>query len=324
MGDEAAEVGLEDDAERPAHGAGALHGQVEVGGHRAAGAVGADEVAGADLVLGAGQPVADRGGDALVVLHVADVLGVEADPGAAGLGRLHEQRLGDGLRGVDHGARAGQPVVRVAALVGPPRQHPAELLAGQAGAEGRVAHRLPRGRLPQQRVLQPHVAQRLHRPLVGDVRPRGVGEAAVLGDHERGDAVGREEQGRRGAGGARAHDEDVDGRERACAGRGVLVGVLVGVLMRGPPSPDRGVRDGRHAERTGVRLAKRLNVGATVRAGHGAVKGGRGARRGAAPVSPGGRRRPSGTRPRAVRGRRSAGCGRPRRCPPGARGSGAP
>jgi hypothetical protein len=123
--DEAAQVGLENDMQRAPDGTGTLEGQPEVGRHSAARPVRADEILRPDRVDRASQPVLDLGGHAGLVLHVREVLGVEAHLSATGLGGLHHQRLGDGLWRVQHGARALKLVVCVPPSVGAPGRNPA-------------------------------------------------------------------------------------------------------------------------------------------------------------------------------------------------------
>ena len=194
-------------------------------------AVGADDVPGPDRVLGAGQPVPDQHGDAVVVLLHRHVLGVEADVGAALGGVADEDRLHEVLRDVADAARAGQRVVRLPARVRAPGADPAELVAGQRGAEHRVAHQVLRHGERRGLLLDAEVAEDLHRPLVGDVGPGRVGRPPVLGDDDVLDAVrGQRERGGR-PGGAGADDEDVGG-EHAHAGVPPGVLALVGWWSR--------------------------------------------------------------------------------------------
>jgi hypothetical protein len=209
VGHEAGQVGLEDDAHRAADRARALEREVEVGGDLAAGAVATHHVLRADRVLRAGQAVPDQGGDAIGVLRVAEVLGVEPDPGPSFLRRGDHDRLRDGLRRVEHGARTLQLVVRVPDRVRAPGGDATELLAGEAGAERRVAHQLPRRGLAHEAVLDAHVAHRLHRALVGDVRAGALRQPVVFRDEHRRDAVRRQEQRRGGAGWSGPDHEDV-------------------------------------------------------------------------------------------------------------------
>ena len=221
--DEPAQVRLEDDVQRAAHRARSLERQVQVGRDLAPGAVRADHVLRADRVGRAGQPVADLRGDAGVVLLVGQVLGVEPDLGPAGLRRLHHHRLGDGLRGVQHRARALQLVVVVAPGVGAPGRDPAQFVTGQAGAERGVAHPLPGGGLAHEPLFQAHVPQRFHRALVRDVGPGGVGQVPVPGhDQGPGPVRGQEQRGGRAAR-PRADDQDI-GLHGRCPATGRVTG----------------------------------------------------------------------------------------------------
>ena len=131
-----------------------------------------------------------------------------------------------------HRARARQLVVGVPGRVGAPGRDPAELLAGQ-GVQKIVlpisscgvasAHHL---------LLDAQVAQRLHRALVGDVRTRGVRQPAVLGHQERVGAVGGEEEGRRCAGRAGAHDQDIGADVGLDAERDVHRRTVIDILWR--------------------------------------------------------------------------------------------
>ncbi len=227
--DEAAQVGLEDDVQRPAHRARALEREVQVGRDLAPGTVRADHVLRADRVGRAGEAVQDLGGHPGLVLDVGQVLGVEPHLGPAGLRRLHHDRLGDGLRGVQHRAGALQLVVVMAPRVGAPGRDPAQLVAGQAGAERGVAHPFPGRGLAHEPLLQAHVAQRLHGPLVRDVRAGGVGQVPVLRDHHGRCAVrGQEQRGGRAAR-PRPDHEDI-GLYRSCvaAGDGTAHGTAPG------------------------------------------------------------------------------------------------
>ena len=90
MRDPRREVGAEDDVERAGHAHLAAHREPGRLGDAAAAAVGAVEVAGADVVLGAvvgAGAVPDGDRDPVVVDDVAQVLGRVADARAAGRSR---------------------------------------------------------------------------------------------------------------------------------------------------------------------------------------------------------------------------------------------
>ena len=113
------------------------------------------------------------------------------------------------LRQIDHRRRAGDRVPRVRVGVRAPAAHAAEFFAGQRGAEHVVAHQMIGRRVEHGVLLEPQVAQDLHRPLVGDVGTRRVGQPPVFRDQHVADAVGREQGRRTGACGAAAHNEHV-------------------------------------------------------------------------------------------------------------------
>jgi hypothetical protein len=115
---------------------------------------------------------------------MAEVLGGEPRLGTARGRVLDQDRLQVGLRDVADQARAGELVVRFPGGVGTPSTDPADLLARDGRAEHRVADELVRRGVRLDLILDAEVAEDLHRPLVGDVRPRRVGGPAVLGDHD--------------------------------------------------------------------------------------------------------------------------------------------
>ena len=199
--------------EQGVDGAGAAHvpsiGQAEFLDDRGAGAVGADQVAAADGVLVAGEPVAQGGGDAVVVLDVGQVLGVEHDLGAAGGGVLDQDRFHVGLRDVEQRAGAALQVVADAVLAGAPGAQPGDLVAGEAGGEQGVAHQVPRGGDRGGFVLDAEVAQYLEGALVGDVGAGAVGQPVPLGRYPHPDPVGREGERAAAPVGSGADDKDV-------------------------------------------------------------------------------------------------------------------
>jgi hypothetical protein len=203
------EVGLEHDVHRarPVHDA--LGRQPDVLRDLRAPAVGADEVLRADRVLAARATVAHGRRHALVVLHVGEVLGVEAHARAALGGVADEDRLHVGLRDVDVLGGARERVLGLARGVRAPRVQARELLAGQARAERRLAHQLVRHALLQHVRLDAGVAKDLHRALVGDVRAWRVRGPAVLRDDDVVDAQRAQEQPAGTAGRTAADDEDV-------------------------------------------------------------------------------------------------------------------
>ena len=203
-------------------------------GHQRPGAVGADQVLGPDGVGRPGEPVPHRGGHAVVVLHVAQVLGREPGLGAARGRVLDQDRLQVGLRDVADQAGRGELVVGLAGRVGAPGLDPADLLAGDRRAEHGVADQFVRGRVREHLVLDPEVAEDLHRPLVGDVRARRVGRPPVLGDHDVRHPEGGQAERRRAAGGSRADDQHVGLDRRAGRDLGLGDSVIEGRHGRAP------------------------------------------------------------------------------------------
>ena len=203
------QVGLEQrvDGAGPAHDT--LDRQAEFLGDRGPGAVGADQVPGADGVLVAVEAVAQGGGDAGVVLDVAEVFGAEHDLGAAGRGVLDQDRFHVGLRDVQQRARAALQVVAEAVLPGAPGAQPGDLFAGQAGGEHRVAHKVPRGGDGGGFGLDAEVAEDFQGALVGDVRAGAVGQPVPLGRDPDPYPVGGQGQRASSAGGPGSDHEDV-------------------------------------------------------------------------------------------------------------------
>src|SRR4051794_9131342 len=129
---------------------------------------------------------------------------------AAATGRLaQDDRLEDVLWQVVVDAGAGQRVVGQALRVGAPGVQARELVAGEAGAEHRVAHQRLRHALGLDLALEAHVAHDLDGPLVGDVRARRVRRPAVFRDDQVPHAVGAQEQRARAARRAGPDDQDV-------------------------------------------------------------------------------------------------------------------
>ena len=150
-----------------------------------------------------------------------DVFGVEPDPAAARRRVPDDDRLEQRLREVAVLRRAGHRVVGLAGGMRAPGADAADLVAGQAGAEDRVAHQLVRRRLGPDVRLDAEVAEDLDGALVGDVRPRGVRRPPVLGDDHVVDAVGGQAQRGAAAGRAAADDQDV-GLEVLVLGHGAF------------------------------------------------------------------------------------------------------
>ena len=140
---------------------------------------------------------------------MTDVLGVERERRAL-LGRLLEQdRLEQRLDDVHHAARTCAQIVAPAVVAGPPRPHPDQFGAGQAGGEGRVAHQLPRARVPGDVLRDSEVPEDFVGALVRDVGARAVGHPIAARHDVAANAGVRERQRRRRAGRAGADDEHV-------------------------------------------------------------------------------------------------------------------
>ena len=203
------EVGVEDrvDGARTRHAT--FDGKVEMIDHGRSRAVGADHVPRPDGELPSVQPIAQRGGDAVGILLMTDVLGVERERRAL-LGRLLEQdRLEQRLDDVHHAARTCPQIVAPAVVPGPPRPHPDQFGSGQAGGEGRVAHLLPRARVAGDVLRDSEIPEDFVRALVRDVRARAIGHPIAARHDVTAHAGIRERQGSRRAGRAGPDDEHV-------------------------------------------------------------------------------------------------------------------
>ncbi len=209
--DQVRQIGVEHDV----HAAGDVHPtlgrQVQVGRHPAATAVGADHVLRPDQILRTGGTVQRGHRHAVVVLDHADVFGVEPDPAAPRCRVADQDRFEQRLRQVAVERRAREAVVGFACGMRTPGADPADLVARQAGAEHRVTHQVMRRGLREDVVLDPHVAEDLDGPLVGDVRSGRVRGPAVLRDDQVLDAVRREEQRGRRSGRTAADDQYIGG-----------------------------------------------------------------------------------------------------------------
>jgi len=173
--DELAQVGAEVDGDAIGERAAPGHLDAAALADRAVGAVGGDQVVGADGLGGAAVPGAEDRRDPVVVLLEGDQVGGVGVLGAALLGRPAQQRLQPDL-GDEQPRRRAQ---RLDALVEAPEEE-LQLRATQAlhRDDGAVLHELPRRRgldLP----LQPHTAEDFHGPLVKRGGP-GVNRGAAV------------------------------------------------------------------------------------------------------------------------------------------------
>ena len=159
--------------------------------------------------IGVRDPVVQGHGDAVGVLGVAEVLGVEGDLRAALGGVGDQHRLHQRLRHVQHGAGAALQVVTAPVVAGAPGLQPGDLGAAEAGGEQGVPHLLPRGGLQFGGLLDAQVPQHLDGPLVDDVRPGGVRHPVPLGHHVHPHPVGGQRQRGGAAHGTGSHDNDV-------------------------------------------------------------------------------------------------------------------
>ncbi len=182
-------------------------------GHLGVAAVGADQEFRADRDILARQPVAAGGGDAVGILHMADIFRRHARLRTARTGRLEEERLHIGLRQVVHAAGRGQEMFGARQRMVAPALHAADFFAGDRRAEDVLAHQVLFGREHIGLVLDvaAEIAQNLHRALVGDVGARRVGEPAVAVDDHGLEPVAREQGGGCRAGRPGADDQNVGG-----------------------------------------------------------------------------------------------------------------
>ncbi|MPM53755.1 hypothetical protein SDC9_100524 [bioreactor metagenome] len=209
--DVSAEVAAELGVERPGTVLVTLERQADAVGDDRPGAVGPDQVAGPDDLVRPAEPVPEPGGHPVGVLFEIEQFGPVADPDAVAPGRVDEDRLDPVLGNVEVLARAVADVVAVPGETGAPGGHPGDLRSGQADRQQGVAHLGPWGGDGAGPLLQAEVAEHLHRPLAGDVGPRGVRHPGGLGDEAYGDALlGEGDRGRQ-AERPGADDQDVGG-----------------------------------------------------------------------------------------------------------------
>lgn len=189
-------------------------------------AVGADQVAAADLVLGARLAVADPGGDAVVVLVEVEQLAAEVDaPGGKPLRALLEDRLEPDLRQVELPPGAGGAPMLVGAAGAPalqPRDAP-PVVGGRSGQPGVVRgrrHVLRRGAALGDLLRDSAVLEDLHRPLVEDVRLRQRRRGRQRADQQVINPQSREEHRRGQARASPAHHQDVDVARQLWLGHG--------------------------------------------------------------------------------------------------------
>ena len=206
-----AQIGVEDDVHRAGHVHLALERQADFAGDDTAPTVGADHVAGVDLVFAASDPVAYGDRHVVGMLLGADVLGVKADARAASGGVADQDRLEQRLGQIAVLRRAGQRVIGLAGGMGAPRSHTPDLVAREAGAEHGVAHQPLGGAVGLDVGLDAQVSEDLDGPLVGDVGARRVRRPRVLGDDDVLDPERGERQGRRAARRPGPDDEYVGG-----------------------------------------------------------------------------------------------------------------
>ncbi len=169
------EVGVEDrvDSARTRHAT--FDGKLEMFDHGRSRAVGTDHVPHPDRELPPVQPIAKRGRDAVRILLMTDVLGVERERRALLCRLLKQNRLEQWLDDIHHAARTCPQIVAPAVVPGPPRPHPDEFVAGQAGGERRVSHQFPRAGVSGHVLRDSEVPEDLVRALVRDVSAGAIG-----------------------------------------------------------------------------------------------------------------------------------------------------
>ena len=195
------------------HAAGAahftFHRQADDLRNAAAAAVGADQIFGADLVSLAGKPVLHGCGDMGRILNQIDEFGVEADSRSALAPGFEQDRLQKVLRQVAYADRTSELIVGAARGMVTPGIEPPELFAGEALAEHVIRHQVLLGRLGERLLLKAEIPQDFHRPLVGDVSARRIGEPTILGHQNMLDAVHAQQCRRRRAGRSASNDEHI-------------------------------------------------------------------------------------------------------------------
>ena len=188
LGDDVAEIGVDDDA-HPVLGH-ARAGAVDAGqaAQRAGVAVGRDQVVGPHCRPPPGGGVGEHGAHPVGLDADVGHLGVQAQVRAPLAGRGAQQRLDGVLVGHAERRRAGQGRRRIGLRVEQPLPLPRQgLAAGHAGVGGERAGRL------EQRGLQAEGPVQLHRPLVDPARPPLHGAGRVPVGQDRRDAVRRQE-----------------------------------------------------------------------------------------------------------------------------------
>ena len=209
MGDVFGQIDVGDDVHAAGAAHFAFHRQADDLRNATAAAVGADQIFGADLVSLAGKPVLHGCGDMGRILNQIDEFGVEADGRSALASGFEQDRLQKVLRQVAYADRACEFIVSAARGMVAPGIEPPELFTGEALAEHVVRHQVLLGRLGERLVLEAEIAQDFHRPLVGDVSPRRIGEPTVFGHQNMLDAVHAQQRRRRRAGRSASNDKHI-------------------------------------------------------------------------------------------------------------------
>ena len=226
MRDVLAQVGVEEDVGSTRAGEFAFEGKPDLIGDLRTCAVEAQQVPSTLLEDVAGADVTEPDCHAVLVLDVVEVLGMESDDRATFGGVLHEYRLHQRLRNVQHRAWAAGQVVAVAQVTGAPCLESDDFFTGQARGEQRVPHLVPRSRIAPRFLLHAQVSENLRGALVGDVRPGGVRHPGKHRDSVDSDSVRGQGQGGCAAGGPEPDDHDVGvvaaaviGERHECRGR---------------------------------------------------------------------------------------------------------
>ena len=160
-------------------------------------AVGTDHVACPDGEFPSVQPIAQRGGDAVGILLMADIFGVERKRRALFGGLLKQDGFEQRLDDVHHAARTCPKVVPSSVVPGAPRPHPDEFGPGQAGGERGVTHQFPWARVPGHVFRNSEITEALVGSLVGDVRARAICHPVDARHDVASHAAIRERKGRR-------------------------------------------------------------------------------------------------------------------------------
>jgi hypothetical protein len=208
MSEVRSEVGAEPDIQRMSDRRFTFNGEPRLPQHCGARTVSPDKVPRSNAHTLTRHQVAHHAHDAVAVLAIRNELMPHPHVAARLDHRVHQKRLKDGLRTVDHRTRARRRVIPRAFVARAPRLETSDLGSSEGGDPEIVAHQLMRRGDTKQLFLKAQVPHDLDRALVDDVCARGVGRTRVLLYNEAVDPVLRKRQRRRKTGRPCADDQD--------------------------------------------------------------------------------------------------------------------